>query len=187
MQILKRPRTILFWLRWLVIVGVLPAWAVTGMTIIGSYQRERATLESSTTGTARALMGEVERDLASAIASLQVLAMSPDLDSGNIAAFHDQARKVLLTQAGNGIVLADATGQQIMSTVKPYGEPLPHSGIADLLRIVFESAKPSISDFYIGATSRRPQVATGVPVMRHGEVLYGLTMGILPERFGAIL
>jgi signal transduction histidine kinase/CheY-like chemotaxis protein len=187
MQTLRRPRTILFWLRWLVIIAALPAWAVTVLTIAGSYERERAALENGTTETARALMQAVERDLATATAVLQGLAVSPDLASGNIAAFHEQARKALLTQAGNGIVLADATGQQIMSTIKPYGEPLPRTGVFDLLRVIFESGRPAISDFYIGATSGRPQVAAAIPVLRDGKVIYTLTMGILPERLGDLL
>jgi signal transduction histidine kinase/CheY-like chemotaxis protein len=187
MRILKRPQTIRFWLRWLVLIGVLPAWVATGLIIARSYQHERATLESGTTDTARALVAVVEQDLATATAALQVLATSPDLDTDNLAAFYEQARKALATQAGNGIVLADATGQQIMSTIKPYGAPLPRSGVPGLVRAVFASAKPAISDFYVGATSRRPQVAAGVPVMRQGKVRYVLMMGMLPERLGAIL
>jgi signal transduction histidine kinase/CheY-like chemotaxis protein len=187
MQISRRPRSILFWLGWLVILGVLPAWVATGLTIAGSYHRERAALVKGTSGTARVLVRVVERDLASATAALQGLAVSPDLVSGNTSAFRDQARKLLLTQAGGSIELVDATGQQIMSTIEPNGEPLPHTDVPDLLRTVFESKKPAISDFYVGGTSGLPRVAAAIPVLRDGEVIYALTMTILAERLADIL
>ena len=64
----------LSWLRWLVIVSVVPAWAVTAWVIASSYVHERDTLIASTTGTARALMRAVERELAGAQATLDVAA-----------------------------------------------------------------------------------------------------------------
>jgi PAS domain S-box-containing protein len=180
-------RTIRFWLRWLVVACVFPAALVAAFLLVRSYQHERAVLEATTVATARALGQAVERELGSALAAMQVLATSPPLVSGDIAAFHARAREVLRIQAGNGIVLTDTTGQQVMSTIVPYGEKLPRSGVPDLLRVVFDTAGPAISDFYVGATSKRPQVAVGVPVLRDGKVIYGLTMGILPERLGDIL
>ena len=187
MHTFKHPRPVLFWLRWLVILGVLPAWVATAVTITASYERERASLERSTIQTSHAVMDAVDSNLASATAALQVLATSHYLASGNIAAFHDQARKVLLTQAGNGIALIDPSGQQHMSTLKQFGEPLPRTGASDLLHTVLKTAKPAISNFFIGATSGQAQVAVGVPVIRDGKVIYSLTMGILPDRLDKIL
>ena len=42
-------RTLRFWLGWLVVACVLPAWAATVLSIASSYQRERATLQASET------------------------------------------------------------------------------------------------------------------------------------------
>src|SRR5580765_7586521 len=176
----KRPRTILFWLRWLVIIAIVPAWAATALTITLSYQRARVMVESDTVDDARALMHVVDRDLTSATAAMQVLATSPYLTFGDITAFYDQAREVLSAQTGNAIVLTDPTGQQIMTTLRPYGETLPRAGAPELLRTILETGKPAISDLFIGATSKRPQVAAGAPVIRDGRIVYSLTMGILP-------
>ncbi len=177
----------LYWLRWLVIVGVLPAWVVTALTINASYQRERVTLERSTVATAHALSEAVDHDLESATAAMQVLAMSPYLASGDIAAFYRQAREALSNQSGNVIVLVDPSGQQIMSTIKSYGEKLPRAGATDMVRAVLETARPMISDFYIETTSKEPQVAVGVPVIRDGKVIDVLMMGILPQDLSEVL
>ena len=187
MRSARRPLSPLSWLRWLVIISVVPAWAVTAWIIASSYEHQRDALVNSTTGTARALMRAVERDLAGAQATLEVLAISPYLASGDLAAFHRQAREALERQPGNGIVLADPSEQQVMSTIVPYGRPLPRSGVPHLVRHIVETGKPVAADFYIGATSKRPQVAVGVPVFRDGKVAYALTMGFVPERLGQFL
>jgi hypothetical protein len=187
MRTFKHPRPVLFWLRWLVLLGVLPAWVATAVTITAAYERERASLERSTIQTSHFVMDAIDSNLASATAALQVLATSPYLASDNIAAFHDQARKVLLTQAGSGIALIDPSGRELMITVKQFGEPLSRTGAPDLLHTVLKTAKPAISDFFIGGTSGRAQVAVGVPVIRDGKVIYSLNMGILPRRLNEIL
>lgn len=175
-------RSIQFWLDWLVVACIVPAALVAAVLIIESYENERARLATTVTATARALIHVVDRDLTGAAAVLQALATSPYLASGDLGAFHAQAREVLLTQGGNGIVLTDVTGQQLMSTVVPWGEPLPRSGVPALLHTVLETGKPANSDFYIGATSKLPQIAVGIPVLREGKPVAGLMMGFLPER-----
>lgn len=183
----SRRRTILFWQRILVLVCVLPAVLVAAFLIVRGYTRERMLLETSTMAMARALSHVVERDLASAVETLQVLAMSPSLASGNLVAFRAEAREALSWQAGSGIVLIDSTGQQVMSTMTVADQPLGHSSVPGLLREIFDTRRPSISDFFVGATTKRPQIAVGVPVMRDGKVIYGLTMGILPNRLSGVL
>ncbi len=185
--IFTKRRPLQFWLSSLVVACIVPAAATIAFVVAQSYLDERVDLERDTVEQARALMQVVDRDLASAQAAMTVLATSPYLASGDLAGFHRQAREALLTQSGNGIVLADTAGQQLMSTIVPYGEPLPRTGVTGLLRTIAETGKPTISDFYMGATSKKPQVAVGVPVIRDGKVAYALTMGFLPSRFNEIL
>jgi signal transduction histidine kinase len=180
-------RTIQFWLTWLVVACVLPAALAAGFLIVHSYARERASLETGTIATTRALAHLIDQELTGATAAMEVLASSAWLTAGNIESFHALAREVLQTREGNVIFLTDSSGQLLMNTLRPYGEPLPLSNALDLQRVLFETGRPSISDLYIGATSKQPQVAVGVPVLRDGKVIYGLTMGILPKHLGDIL
>jgi signal transduction histidine kinase len=160
---------------------------VASYLIADSYAAARASAERDILATTRALMQAVDAELLGAQSGLRVLAASPYLRSGDLAAFHEAAREVLPGLPGNGIVLVDPAGQLLVSTVVPYGQPLPMSGVPDLVRTVFESARPAISDFFIGATSRQPQVAVGVPVFREGKVAYALVMGLLPAHVAGIL
>jgi hypothetical protein len=153
---------------------------VASYLIAESYGTARVNAERDILATTRALMQAVDADLLGAQLGLRVLAASPYLRSGDLGAFHEAAREVLPGLPGNGIVLADSAGQLLVSTIVAYGQPLPRTGAPDLVRTVFESGRPAISDFYIGATSRQPQVAVGVPVFRDGKVAYALVMGLLP-------
>jgi signal transduction histidine kinase len=171
----------------LVLACTVPATLVASYLITESYTAARASAERDTLATTRALMQAVDAELLGAQSALRVLAASPYLRSGDFAAFHERARDVLPGLPGNGIVLADPAGQLLVSTIVPYGQPLPMTGVPDLVRTVFESARPAISDFYIGATSRQPQVAVGVPVFRDGKVAYALVMGLLSTHVARIL
>ncbi|WP_316225754.1 PDC sensor domain-containing protein [Bradyrhizobium sp. SZCCHNS3052] len=142
---------------------------VAGYLITDSYIAARDNAERNTVATTRALMQAVDRELLSVQSSLRVLAKSPYLQSGDLAAFHEHSRELLQWLTGNVIVIADAAGQLLVSTMVPYGQPLPRTSIPGLVRTIFESGRPAISDFYIGATSRQPQIAVGVPVFRDGK------------------
>jgi len=48
------------------------------------------------------------------------------------------------------VVLTDASGQQVLNTLQPLGQPLPRHGNPDLVKRVFADANPVISDLYIG-------------------------------------
>jgi signal transduction histidine kinase len=183
----NRGRSIRFWLGLLVVACTVPAMLVASYLITDSYTAARASAERNTLATTRALMQAVDAELLGAQSGLRVLATSPYLQSGDLAAFHERAREVLRGLPGNGIVLADPAGQLLVSTIVPYGEPLPRTGAPGLVRTVVESAQPAISDFYIGATSRQPQVAVGVPVFQDGKVAYALVMGLLPAHVARIL
>ncbi len=158
-----------------------------GLLIAYSYDRHRATVEQSTLETARALMQAVDRELASGQVALRVLAASPYLASGDLAAFDRAAREILPVAPGNNFVLSDATGQQLVNTLRPFGEPLPRHGNPEQLRRVFQTGRPVISDLFVGGVLRRPVIALDVPVRRRGQVVYDLSLGMFPERLAEIL
>jgi len=166
--------------------SVLPG-AVAAFLLIGySYDRHRDSVQEHTLATARALVQAVDRDLASSRTALQALATSPYLAAGDLRAFHAEAREALVELAGNNIVLSDASGQQLLNTFRPFGEPLPLDKLAQLRR-VFETGQPAVSDLFQGRVAQRDLIAIAVPVRRNGEVVYVLSMGFLPDRLRDIL
>lgn len=171
----------------LVLAVLLPAALAAALLIVYSYERQHANIEQGTLATARALAQAVDRELASGRTALQALATSPYLAAGDLAAFHRQSCEALPEMPGNNVVVSDASGQQLLNTLRPFGESLPRHANQGQLRRVFETGRPVISDLYIGAVTRRPLVGIDVPVRRDGQVVYDISMGIFPDRLGEIL
>jgi len=170
-------------------------WACALPAIIGFalltdnfYERERTQIRQDTLITARALIQAVDRDLNTGITVALALANSPSLDSGDIAAFYQQASKVLRPEfPGFNFVLSDRDSVQLMNTVRPYGALLPDPGSAERIKKVFETGKPVISDLFVGGAMQRPLVAIHVPVLRDDKVVYVISIAYVPERLGKVL
>ncbi|MGZ3236984.1 MAG: diguanylate cyclase domain-containing protein [Burkholderiaceae bacterium] len=159
-----------------------------GLLIGHFYERERIQIEEDTLLTARAMVHEVDRDLNNSKIAALSLATSPSLATNNLAAFHAQAKALLSDDfPGFNFVLTDQSGQQLVNTIRRFGEPLPLHGNPDQIRRVFQTAKPVISDVYVGGVLHRPVISVDVPVFRDDKVVYALSAGILPERLGRIL
>ncbi len=171
-----------------VLACALPALLGFVLLIGHFYQRERLQISRDTQLTARALMLAVERDLNGAKVAALAMATSRNLATGDLAAFHVQASSLLGQDfPGFAFVLSDATGQQLVNTLRPYGQPLPRHGNRAQLQRVFATGLPAISDVYVGGVLQRPLIGIDVPVRRDGPVVYDLTVGILPERLGKVL
>ena len=78
----------------------------------------------------------------SAMATAQALAVSPYFLSDDLGAFYVQANVTLPSSAGNVLALSDAAGQQVLNTLRRYGEPLPRHGNPQLVQRVFATGNP---------------------------------------------
>ena len=163
----------------LVLAVLLPVVALTAVTVLWVVRLEREAAERATRETARSIGVRVDRELARAVAALQVLAGSPHLDRGDLAAFSDAARTAV-TIEGGWIYLSDVEGQQVMNHIAEPGTPLPRRMPAAMVghRRVVETREPSVSDFVVGALSRKPILNVEVPVIRGGRVTHVLSMAV---------
>ena len=171
----------------LVAASVMPAALCAALLIVYAHDRQRALVEERTLDVARALAQTVDRELARYQAAMLALATSPHLTSGDLAAFHRQARQAIRDLPGDVFVLSDASGRQLVNTERPFGEPLPLRAGPSQVRRVFETGKPAISDLFVGGTALRPLVAIDVPVRLENQVAYALAMAVFPERLGEVL
>ncbi|MGM9488277.1 diguanylate cyclase [Ideonella sp. YS5] len=171
----------------LVAICLVPPTLAAALVIVQAYRDGRAALVGRAEGTARSLMAEVDDRIRGAMSALQVLATSPSLASGDLQAFREQAERVVPYQAGNNVVLSDLQGRQLVNTLVGGGEPLPAHGNPALQSAVIATARPAVSDLFIGGVTRRPLVAVEVPVLIDGRVAYTLAMGFFPDRFGQLL
>jgi len=170
----------------LILVTVLPLVGLASATILRTVDDERARIQRDVKERAENLLREVDRQIASIQGELQVLAVSPSLQTGNFAAFDHHMREALKIR-GTSIALHDTRAQQLLSTTRPFGDPLPYETNSEMLDRVVETGQPQISDLIIGAVLARPILTVGVPVRRDGRVAYVLAMGLGPEILSALL
>ncbi len=152
----------------LVLVTVLPLVGLSCFAMIRPVKDERTQIEHDARETVGNLLAELDRQISGIQAELQVLAVSPSLQSGDFAAFDGQMREALKVQ-GTSIVLHDTKAQQLLSTNRPFGEPLPRATNSEMHDRIVETGKPQISDLIIGAVLRRPILTVGVPVFRRRQ------------------
>lgn len=150
----------------LLLAGVLTTWLVAG---------ERRDYEHSLQETARDLSVAIERDVWATEMGLRVLATSPALQAGDLAAFHAQAALVG-RQEGVLLSLRDAGSRQVLNTAVPWGEPLPvGTRLAEVDAEVRRRRAPAVSGFYRGVVTNDAYFAVVVPVIQDGEVRYTLS------------
>jgi signal transduction histidine kinase/ActR/RegA family two-component response regulator len=164
----------------LTLVTALPLVALASFAILRAVEAQRAQIERDVGGRVDNLLAGVDRQISAIQAELQALATSPSLQTGDFRTFYEQIRTAL-TIRGTSIVLHDTKGQQLLSTNRPFGEPLPRATNTEMHDRVVATGKPQISDLIMGAVLLRPILVVGVPVFRDGQVAYVLAMGIGPE------
>ena len=170
----------------LVLVTALPLVAVGSFAILRTVDDQRTQIQSDVKQMVESFLADVDREISAIWAELQVLATSPSLQTGDFREFDQQMRAALKIR-GTSIVLHDTHAQQLLSTNRPFGEPLPRATNSEMHDRVVATGKPQISDLIMGAVLKRPILTVGVPVFRDGEVVYVLAMGLGPEVLSALM
>jgi len=183
----RSPSTIRFQLTWLVVTSVLPIWLVSGFLVYQAYSTKRNQVNIAMLSTARALTMVVDRELTNVQSVLLGLASSPSFAAGDLAAVQRQSSQVLRWFPGADIIVADATGQQLVNSFRPYGALLPKRKNSEAVRRIFATGKPVISDLFYGAVTKRPLIGVDVPVIVDGKVKYDLAMAIPIDQMTALL
>ena len=170
----------------LALVTALPLVAVGSFALLRTVDDQHAQIQSDVKQMVESFLADVDREISAIWAELQVLATSPSLQSGNFREFDQQMRAALKIR-GTSIVLHDTHAQQLLSTNREFGEPLPRATNSEMHDRVVATGKPQISDLIMGAVLNRPILTVGVPVFRDGEVVYVLAMGLGPEILSALM
>ncbi|HYD99277.1 MAG TPA: cache domain-containing protein, partial [Alphaproteobacteria bacterium] len=184
--IVRRPLPVQRHILFLVIGLLLPVLTFSAAVLVHFSATERDRHEDVALEIARRAASAVDRELAAMRAGLQALATSPYLQTGDFAAFTEQARSVV-PAGGPSIVVADAEGRQLANTRAAPGQPLPPVGDMEPYRQVFETGRPYVSDLYRSALTGRWLVTVNVPVMRGGGVAMVINMSMTPERLAEVL
>src|SRR5579872_4700386 len=179
-------------LRWRLILLVVAATVPLLVFVLGyqysQYRTDIGATGARTEALARDMAALVEDELRVRIATLQTLAVSPQLQSGDLAAFRLIVDRVVAEQyPGANVQLADENGQQLMNTTFPVGAALPVRPDLISLRQVFATGNPAVSDLFQRNVGR-PGVFIDVPVKRpDGTVAYVLGMNPPLDLFNEII
>jgi PAS domain S-box-containing protein len=180
-------RSIRFQLACLVLVAVLPVWLVAGFLVVYSYNAKCAQVSENMLDSAHSLTMVVDRELSAVQAALQALATSPSFASGDLRNLQHQATQLLKSYPGADIIVADASGQQLVNSTRPFGSPLPRRNNLETVRRIFQTGKPVISDLYYGAISKKALISIDIPVLCDGKIAYDLAMTFPSGRIASIL
>jgi diguanylate cyclase (GGDEF)-like protein len=172
----------------LILACLLPGILGVAVLFAREYLNGRAQLERDMIATARAMVQSVDTQLFKARITGQVLSTSAALSRNDLEGFHRRAREVIAkTRVGMNFVLTNESGQQLVNTLREFGEPLPRHGNPEIPRRVFATGLPEISEIYIGGVLRKPVISIDVPVMDNDRVRYVLSVGVSLDDFNAIL
>ena len=157
-----------------VLLGALIAWRYTS--------EQKMSLEREVIVIVRERVASLDRELEGIVGALQALATSPLIDQKDYRRFQDQAVH-LLSFRGTAVVMRDRDGRHIINTLQRVGATPLQSTDPDLLANdaeIFLTKESAISNLYTGATTNRPFVNVGVPVIRDNQVRFVLAMAIDP-------
>src|SRR5262249_55810449 len=149
---------------WMVVACVLPGWIGIAFLVQSIYASERERAMQDQVATARALMLALDRYLAAGQTAVEVLAKSRELETDDFAAFHQRASELIRQLPGNNIVLRDEYGQQLVNTLRPFGDPLPRDPDDGAFVQVLTTGKPAVSNLFFGPVAKRFLFAIEVPV-----------------------
>jgi signal transduction histidine kinase/ActR/RegA family two-component response regulator len=167
---------------------LLPMIAFAVIAVIAFDRQKRAAVERGGVETARALMSAVDRELAGSVTTLRALATTRSLERGDLAAFHEDARRLLAGQPGwVTIILIAPSGTRVIDATIPFGQPLPPLREGETVEEVVRTAGPAIGPVTYSPLRRVYAVPVRVPVMRNGAVAYVLTGVVETSAIGALL
>jgi PAS domain S-box-containing protein len=150
---------------------------------LGMAERER--LESNASEAARLLAGAIDRELLGLSFALEVMAVSPELRSGDIETFDSQARQ-LSESLGFNPVLRTPQGQQLVNVRRPFGAPLPATPFETDPKVL-EADAPLVLDLFQGTVSGQPLFAVDMAVRIAGEPRYLLSLSVPATRIRDIV
>ncbi|WP_376089640.1 cache domain-containing protein [Roseomonas sp. CCTCC AB2023176] len=173
----------------LVVVALLPVALLAAAVATSGYRAERGRTEARTVEVARGVALAVERELRGMTASLEALALSPSLGSGDLDAFRREAAALTARHyPGANVLVVAPDGRQLMNLAVPPGQPLPSRVMMDTTRQVIETGRPAVSDVFTGQPLSRPVVSVDVPVPGpDGAVSQVLALGFPASAFAEII
>lgn len=136
----------------LVCAIVLPVLLLAGLVFAQLQSNENESLERRTVREAQSIATSINPILFEMATTLRILASAPELENGNLSAFHART-KLALRNSEHFAILVDESNQQLLNTRVAFGTPLGPTADPASLRAAFESDLLEISGVFMGRVS----------------------------------
>ncbi len=163
-----------------------PILVFVGFLLWQIAANERTRLEDEAGDVARNVAVALDQEIAGLAASLDVLALSTNLQSGDFQAFYNQAKQFAERQEGIAPVLFDLSGRQLVNVRVPWGEPLP-SGNMPIEGAIREPGRAVVTDLFKGRVSSELVFGITTLVRRGGAPAYVLAFSLSQSRLQNII
>ncbi|MES2295974.1 MAG: ATP-binding protein [Pseudomonadota bacterium] len=171
----------------LMVAGIfIPVIVLSTVAFSLLLDAQRDTALKGVRETARTALVSIERELSNAQAAMRVLATSPDLASGDIATFYQQARHAD-KEGVRWTALLDENGQQLMNTALPFGAPMWEEGAAERVNKALLAGRAQVSNVIRGTPAQGLLVVVDLPISTPFGQRYVLAQGIRVEQFQQVL
>jgi signal transduction histidine kinase/ActR/RegA family two-component response regulator len=164
----------------LVLAALVPVLGFAAFVMRENARLQLAATERGMRETAAAVARTVDKEVESAISTLDALGQSEHLDTMDLAAFHALCERVARGRGWVDIQLFDRTGQALFQPSRP------PTGLPALFTRVRDERRPAVSNLFDGPLTRNI-VAVYVPVVRDGTTRFVLTVGLRASTFGDLL
>ena len=171
----------------LVVLCVLPISLVASLLFVSFYEHEKLQLSKNAINRAQGFVLAVDREFAATPSALLAHGTSQRLATGDLEGFHRRAVEVLANVRAERILVLDRSGQILLSTHRPYGDPLPKVPNPLLLEQILQTGKPGVSDLFVGPITNQRIFTVGVPVRHDDTIVYSLNATFTHQQFMALL
>ncbi|MCK8778870.1 sensor histidine kinase [Rhizobium sp. NTR19] len=146
------------------VAGVaLPLLIFVGYLMMELEANEREILANETAEDAQLVARSVDRELQDMATTLRLLVTSPELERGDLKAFHNRTQNSLRSDS-LFVLVADADGQLKLNTRVPFDTPLGKTGNMPALQSVLKNGVTEVSNVFRGTTSGRPVFNVAMPL-----------------------
>ena len=162
-------------------VLLLPTLLFVGVLMWNYARSERSRTEDVARSLSHGLAVSLDREFIGVLTTLQALATSPSLQTGDLATFYDQVVPLSRLQ-GIQISLRDTQGNLVLTTRAPLGTPIPvPAKLAETDREVLRTGATKVTDLFTSASTRQPVFQViAAPVLVSGKPTYLLGASLDP-------
>lgn len=164
---------------------LIPVLIFSGMGLYLILKQQQESRLRAMEETVRATALAIDQEIADAEGALRILSHTSFIATNDLRSLHDL---MLAGKGANGswATVIDYDGNVIVSTLIPFGTPIPHTNYAWIAGVI-DGQKSTVSDFRIGQISRVPVVSVYVPVPRSAGKRYVISHNFPVEHFNKFL